>query len=397
MDKLHAFFNVNFVGGAERSFTTQLMDLKEKLVIQIYKPSYSSDSHNDLNEYLKQLDFKTKSINIDSAYYSLSRSSSKLLVIYRLIQNIFKVRSQLSTFNIPSHEMVYLNGSKIGILVLPILAFSSHRGRIFWHFRDYPNSKFLIFILKLLLRCFHQINLEFVTSSKSVTASLRESLPTNNKIHTVYNPVNSYDKRTLNLQSLTIAHVGMLTPWKGQKVLLNFIKSFYSELKDLGIKEFIFWGEAIYQSDDEKSNSYKSELDSILSEIPKDFVTFAGKDSPENIYKKHDILMHTSLLPEPFGRVLVEAYSAGIPVLSTGLGGSFELVLEPKSDYILPVSRISSNNLDFSERYYKEWFQKLSKVIENMRSNKIHQSALIAHGQNISKLGRRQLLELLGL
>ena len=47
---------------------------------------------------------------------------------------------------------------------------------------------------------------------------------------------------------------------------------------------------------------------------------------PKEIFQDIDCLIHYSIRPEPFGRVILEAFDAGIPVVSTCLGGAGELV-----------------------------------------------------------------------
>jgi glycosyltransferase involved in cell wall biosynthesis len=61
------------------------------------------------------------------------------------------------------------------------------------------------------------------------------------------------------------------------------------------------------------------------------FVTFLGaqpKESLPELYHQADIFLFTSIWPEPFGRVLVEAMAAGIAVVGTTTGGAAEILTE---------------------------------------------------------------------
>ncbi|MGH2416649.1 MAG: glycosyltransferase, partial [Microcystaceae cyanobacterium] len=48
-----------------------------------------------------------------------------------------------------------------------------------------------------------------------------------------------------------------------------------------------------------------------------------------------DLIAHTSTLPEPFGRVVVEAMLCGRPVVATGKGGVAELVEPEKTGWLI--------------------------------------------------------------
>jgi len=46
----------------------------------------------------------------------------------------------------------------------------------------------------------------------------------------------------------------------------------------------------------------------------------------ESVFCAMDLLVHTSVTPEPFGRILLEAMSQGVPVLSSSKGGPREII-----------------------------------------------------------------------
>lgn len=120
----------------------------------------------------------------------------------------------------------------------------------------------------------------------------------------------------------------MLAPWKGLHDVLWMIALYRDELRTIGIEKFSFYGGAIYQTNGSHLR-YQQDLILLVAKLGlSEFVFFAGLQSPEKIFSEIDLLIHSSLEREPFGRVIIEAFRAHVPVISTGLGGAGELVHE---------------------------------------------------------------------
>ena len=67
-------------------------------------------------------------------------------------------------------------------------------------------------------------------------------------------------------------------------------------------------------------------------------VQFLGHVKPEDFLRSIDILIVPSIWHEPFGRVIVEAYSYGLPVVGANRGGIPE-VIEPRSNLVFDMER----------------------------------------------------------
>ena len=113
-----------------------------------------------------------------------------------------------------------------------------------------------------------------------------------------------------------------LVDWKGHKV---FIKAIDILIRKEGMKECKFF---IVGDTPNKNNHLKKELISLVDKLSlSDYVIFAGYQS--NVYplmKKMDIVVHTSIRPEPFGRVIIEAMALDKPVIATDMGGPKEII-----------------------------------------------------------------------
>ncbi|WP_280266008.1 glycosyltransferase family 4 protein [Nocardia wallacei] len=121
-----------------------------------------------------------------------------------------------------------------------------------------------------------------------------------------------------------IAVVGRLAPWKGQDLFLRAVA-------DTAIRphRILLIGGAFFDEE-----PYRAELGRLTAELALP-VTFTGHvDDPESLLAQADILVHCSVLPEPFGQVVVEGMRAGCAVVATGPGGPAEIV-EPEISGLL--------------------------------------------------------------
>jgi len=54
------------------------------------------------------------------------------------------------------------------------------------------------------------------------------------------------------------------------------------------------------------------------------------------LIKTFDVFCHTSIEPEPFATVIVEAMMAGVPVVGTNIGGTPEIILHGRTGFLVP-------------------------------------------------------------
>jgi glycosyltransferase involved in cell wall biosynthesis len=107
-----------------------------------------------------------------------------------------------------------------------------------------------------------------------------------------------------------------LAPWKGQHVLIE-------ALAGLPNVSCIVVGDALFGE-----QSYAAELKQMVLERGlAERVRFLGhrSDVPK-LMRAVDALVHPSIDPEPFGRTLVEAMLAGVPVIATNAGAAPDIL-----------------------------------------------------------------------
>jgi glycosyltransferase involved in cell wall biosynthesis len=121
-------------------------------------------------------------------------------------------------------------------------------------------------------------------------------------------------------RDVVIVQVSRLEAWKGQRVLLDGL----SRLRD--VPGWTCWIVGGAQAASERK--YLAELEAFARAAGIDHrVRFAGERSDvPAVLAAADIFCQPNTSPEPFGLAMVEALRAGLPVVTSGIGGACEIV-----------------------------------------------------------------------
>jgi len=126
---------------------------------------------------------------------------------------------------------------------------------------------------------------------------------------------------------------GRITRWKGQDIFLRALAA-------LPHRNFF----AVILGDDKKRGDYKKELEALISELGlEEYVRFAAHT--QNIteaYMLARVVVATSIEPEAFGRVVLEAQAMGKPVIATNHGGPQETVLHGVTGLLVPPGDVQA-------------------------------------------------------
>jgi glycosyltransferase involved in cell wall biosynthesis len=121
---------------------------------------------------------------------------------------------------------------------------------------------------------------------------------------------------------------GRIVGWKGQK---QFIEA-AALVSERSNAQFFVVGETTDGEDD----YYSEVLRTIKNLGLGDRVVFTGYvESVYDYYALMDVVVHASILPEPFGRVVLEAMSQGKPVIAATLGGPRECITEGEDGFLV--------------------------------------------------------------
>jgi len=123
-----------------------------------------------------------------------------------------------------------------------------------------------------------------------------------------------------------IGHFSRLAPWKGQHILIAALTQCPPNVTAM------FVGDALFGEQD-----YVQELHRQVRTLGlENRVKFLGfrTDIPQ-LMAACDLVAHTSIAPEPFGRVIVEGMLCGRPVVVAKAGGAVELVEHGMSGFLV--------------------------------------------------------------
>lgn len=131
----------------------------------------------------------------------------------------------------------------------------------------------------------------------------------------------------LSAQDWVVLMAGRLTPWKGQHVLLEAMRA-------LPGAHAVLLGEALFTDED---RCYALQLrETAATSSLAGRVHFAGfRSDTRPFFELADVVVHASVVAEPFGRVIVEGMLASKPVIATRAGGAAEILVHDKTGWLV--------------------------------------------------------------
>ena len=332
------YFVATHLGGAERSVLELLKGMQLNPDCGYQPIALVPKFEGALVDELKKLGIPLDIIPMPERFLSITRRKPLLSLLqgwYSLPTvppYIFKVQSYFRT---EKPDLIYSVGIKCHLfaaIISPLVSIP-----VLWHLRDMlapgPTLTTLRTIGRLPL-------IHLAANSKSTADNFREgSKIPDDKIPVVHNGLNPKDyapepnriyNRAFGVSDDTpiVGIVGVIARWKGQLEFIRMAKS----LHNAGSKaKFVVVGSEIYDTLGERGvlKSLEAEVEKLgLTEV----VHFAGYvQKPAEAINGFDVLVHASIEPEPFGRVVAEAMACGVAVAAAGAGGIMELIENGKT------------------------------------------------------------------
>ena len=237
------------------------------------------------------------------------------------------------TYNFKSKIKKFYNS-----VILRSDLFISGSNFIFSHIKE--NYKEYLNNSKKFLVIFRGINIDYFDASTTFTED-------EDKLFKSWN---------LEVEKKTILLPGRITEWKGHEM---FIEAMNKINIQLGHKSF----KAVILGSDQGRDLYKKKLIRLVEQYRmNDQIKFV--DHCENMplaYKISDLIVSTSIEPEAFGRIAVEAQSMEKPIIASNLGGSKETIVNNKTGILFDAG----DSDDLSKKII-EFFNFDKSTIEQM-------------------------------
>ena len=326
-------------GGAE----TGCYDLAHYLFEQDCK-SYIVTSGGELLKYVDKKKVKIIKLPVHSKNPVLILLNSIILtfIILFLNINIVHVRSRAPAWScliatkitfrklVTTFHGTYNFGSNIKKFYNSVMVNSdlliAGSNFIFSHINDnyleYLNSK------KKFLVIFRGINTEYFDPDNLKKNSV-------SKLRTLWQ---------IEENSKVILLPGRLTSWKGQELFIEAISKFKKLNSELNFT-------AVILGNDQGRTVYKKKLERLVEQynLTNDFRFIEKCEYMPAAYMLADIVISSSIEPEAFGRVSVEAQSMKKPIIASNIGGSNETIIDNKTGILFESGNTDSLSKKINE------------------------------------------------
>ena len=256
------------------------------------------------------------------------RKNSKGLVYLLAVPAFLRLVVSLTKVAI-GYDLLYANTAK-ALVATAIVALILRKPYLF-HLHDIIDAQHFNFLNRWLLVTAANLATGVIANSQATADAYRKAGGNNRNLTVIPNgfrPERFRTDTTAQSHSLRrameaegkplVGLFGRITEWKGQKVLIR-------ALSLLPMVNSVIVGDALFTDEDQR---YKRELVDLAKQLGvADRLHFAGFQADTlPFFNAIDLVVHCSVSPEPFGRVIAEGLLAGRPVVATKGGGVSEIL-----------------------------------------------------------------------
>lgn len=214
-------------------------------------------------------------------------------------------------------DLVHLNTLKSAV-------YGSVAGRLagvpaVWHARDRLSSDYLPAAAVPVLRAVARRTPGVIAISRAVRDTVLPGQPVTPARPVIHDPVPPFAP-ACGSGGTSVVLLGRLAPWKGQDL---FVRAFARVAADRPRLTGAIVGAALFGED-----GYAERVRALVRErgLERRLSVDGPRDDVEELLRRADVLVHASVVPEPFGQVVAEGMAAGLAVLVPDEGGPAELV-----------------------------------------------------------------------
>lgn len=322
--------HVGVLGGAEFSLLELGKHFRDTSRVVLFEDG-------PFSERLKQAGVAAEILPAPGAVTNVTRGGSARKAI-RAFPGVMRLAWKLAQ-RAQGYDLIYANSQK-SMIVSAVASTLSGRP-VIWHLRDLMTADHFSAVNRhVAVRLANLLAARVIVNSRATREAFIECGGRAGKAHVVYNGIDASRleavaseeidrlRGTLELgEGPLVGAFSRLAPWKGQHVLLEALA------QRPGVQALLV-GDALFEED----RSYADRLRRRTQELGlSDRVHFLGfrEDVPQ-LMQLVDVVAHTSIAPEPFGRVIVEGMLADRPVVATRAGGALEIIDHNRTGLLVP-------------------------------------------------------------
>lgn len=297
-----------------------------------YNPIVVLPNDGVLVTELKKLDIDVYIVNypiLRRKYFNF-KGMLNYLVQYKIkIKEIYKI--------IEDKEIDIIHVNTTAVLEGISLKRKCH-AKLLWHVHEIiTNPKFVNYFICFLLGAFAD---KIVAVSEATKNNIVKSkLVSSNKIYVVHNGIKNsdiqlkqcgylFDEFKINTSSRRIGMIGRINSWKGQKDFVDALVPILENHKDT----FAFIIGGVFDGEEWRVNDLKEYINK--TSVANRFILSNFRNDTEYLFKFFDIFVMPSIRPDPFPTVVLEAMSAGKPIVGYNHGGVTEMVRQSVNGFL---------------------------------------------------------------
>jgi glycosyltransferase involved in cell wall biosynthesis len=173
--------------------------------------------------------------------------------------------------------------------------------------------------------------MQFIAVSNYVAERFQQVWGSRKNIQVIHNSTRLTNVTKAANHNPVVIWIGRLQRWKGAHIFVKAAEIVHRNHPEV---EFKIIGGTLFGIEPE----YEKELQDLAQSLNLSrCLKFMGhQSSVESFIESSDIVVHSSIRPEPFGLVILEAMSAGKPVVASNQGGPVEIVDDGVTGLLIP-------------------------------------------------------------
>lgn len=174
--------------GPERSMVHQAKLFNATYQVDFFIPVISNSDTTELEKFILENgpgNAKIKTYSYPRALYCISRSGTGFN-FFSALAGMGILLYRMLLMGLSSYQLIWCNGNKAAFPSFVYSLLTGYRGRLVWHFRDYPGDRGLFARLWTLFKFYRRFDLSLLGNSHLYFQSLKSSMvPMNTNVSTI--------------------------------------------------------------------------------------------------------------------------------------------------------------------------------------------------------------------